>query len=154
VDLASDRGTDGGFEDGQPPLDGRAGGHRRACTGGETADERRREPCRRLWGLARKAQRLEHSALFEGTGDLVLPVGAELLDPSVQFLTELAVEISRRLVARSRGDDSRAKVAQGDLIKLRNYCFGPVEPDRLLDRRGELLRKSEDRLAGHLGPAF
>jgi hypothetical protein len=104
--------------------------------------------------LSRKTQRLENAAFFEGAGDLLLPVGAELLHPPVELLTKLAVQISGCFVTRGCSDDRRSKIAKGDLLKLRNGRFRSVEPDRLLDGWGELLGKGEDRLAGDLGPAF
>ena len=154
MDLAPDRGADGSIENGQPALNGRARAHCRTCTAREATDKSRREPSSRLRGLGRETQRLENASLFEGVGDLLFPVGAELLYSPVEFLTKLSVEISGRLVTRCCRHDGRSQVPKGDLIKLCNRCFRSVEPDRLLDGRCELLGKREDRLARDLGPAF
>jgi len=94
MDLAPDRGADSSVEDGQPSFDGRAGGHRRTRAVRETADKRRGEPCRRLWRLGRKTQRLEDAALFESMCDLLFPAGAELLQSPVELLAKLAVQVS------------------------------------------------------------
>jgi len=60
--------------------------------------------------LGRETQRLENASLFEGVGDLLFPVGAELLYSPVEFLTKLSVE---SLDASSRGaaaHDGRSQV--------------------------------------------
>jgi hypothetical protein len=65
--------------------------------------------------------------------NLLFPVGTELLHPAVEFLSKLAVQLSRRLVTRRRRRDRRSQVSKGDLIKSRDCRLGPVEPGRLLD---------------------
>jgi len=87
-------------------------------------------------------------------GDLFFPVGPELFHPAVELLAELAVQVSRGLVPGRRRRDGRAQVSKRYLFELRHRRLSSVEPDRLLDRRSELLCESEDRLTGDLGPAF
>ncbi len=154
MDLAPDRGADGSIEEGQPALKRRARGH--GCSGAarEPADESCREPCSGFRRLSREPQRLQNASLFEGVGDLLFPVGTELLDSPVEFLTKLAVQLPGCLVTRSGRDDCRPKVPKGDLVQLCDCRFGSVEPDRLLDGQRELLGEREDRLASDLRPAF
>jgi hypothetical protein len=104
--------------------------------------------------LSRETQRLENASLFEGVGDLLFPVRAELLDSPVEFLTKLAVQVSGYLVTWRGRDHCRSKIPKRDLVQLCGCCFGSVEPDRLLDGRRELLGERQDRLASDLRPAF
>jgi len=56
-------------------------------------------------------------------GDLLLPVGAELLHSTVQLLTQLAVDISRRVVTRAAATTVVAGPKR-DLIELCDCRFG------------------------------
>jgi len=154
VYLAADRRCHGGIEDRKPALSRGASGHRRARAGGEALDESGRETGSRFGRLGREAQCLEYTAFFEGVSHLFLPVGAELRDASVQFLTELAVQFPSLLVTRHRSDNCRSQVPKRYPVQLCDSRLRPVEPCRLLDRRGELLCEGQDGVAGSFGTAL
>ena len=77
------------------------------------------------WAERRSAWRTRPSS--RAVGDLLFPVRAELGDSPVQLFTKLAVQFPRCLVARHRGHDGRAKVAERYAIKLRD---APLRPGR------------------------